>query len=104
MKEDLNNKYTAYIKTEVENDNIFKQVNIEKPTKWFLNIAKAKKMNESPSNKILDPKSGKKFANSTELREHVHKHFQNIFKLKKTIQYKHRSFLKRCQKQSKHYE
>ena len=64
------------------------------PSRNRVNIAKAKKMNDSPSSKILDPKTGKKFEESIHLREHVHKHFQNIFKFKQQSNTNIESFLK----------
>ena len=50
-------------------------------------------MADSPSNKILDPKTGKKFEKSEDLREHVHSHFSNIFKFKKQINQNIETFL-----------
>ena len=31
---------------------MFRQMNLEKPTKWFLNLASDKKSMDSPSNKL----------------------------------------------------
>ena len=50
---------------------------------WFLNLSKSKKQSESPTNKILDPTTGKKFKTKESLQEHIHNHFTKIFKHKK---------------------
>ena len=75
-------KYTDFFKQECEKDSIFRSLNLEKPTKWFLNLSKSKKQSESPSQKIINPKTGKKFVEKKELQALVHEHFTNIFEFK----------------------
>ena len=43
-----NTKYTTYSKKE----SMFKQLNLEKPTNWFLNLASDKLSTDSPANKL----------------------------------------------------
>ena len=55
-------------------------MNVEKPTKWFLNLASKQKTIESPSNKLK--KNGKKYENIKEVLTDVHGFYKNIFKLR----------------------
>ena len=50
-------QYNNHFKREAEKTTYFKQMNVEKPTKWFLNLASKQKTIESPSNKLK--KNGK---------------------------------------------
>jgi hypothetical protein len=51
-KELYNTKYTTYFKREAAKTNMFKQINLEKPTKWFLYLASDKLSTDSPANKL----------------------------------------------------
>ena len=51
-REAFNSKYQSHFKREAEKTTMFRQMNIEKPTKWFLNLATAKMTNDSPFNKL----------------------------------------------------
>jgi hypothetical protein len=53
-------------------------MNLEKPTKWFMNLASDKKQMDSPSNKL--EKNKKKYTDTQELLDDVHGFFENIFK------------------------
>ena len=44
-----NSKYTAFFKRETENQIMFRQLNLEKPTKWFMNLENDQKDAESPA-------------------------------------------------------
>ena len=55
---------------------MFRQMNLEKPTKSFLNLASDKKSLDSPSNKL--EKNKKKYKNKEELL--VNDFYTNIFK------------------------
>jgi len=44
-------------------------MNLEKPTKWFMNLASDKKQMESPSNKL--EKNNKKYTDTKELLNDV---------------------------------
>ena len=55
-------------------------MNIEKATKWFLNLASKQKTIESPSNKLK--KDGKKYENIKDVLTNVHGFYKNIFKLR----------------------
>ena len=50
-KELYDSKHTAYFKRETENQIMFRHLNLEKPTKWFLNLASDQKDAESPTKK-----------------------------------------------------
>ena len=47
--------------------NLFKHINIEKPTKWFLNLTSDKMSQESPSAKLR--KNGPKYEKYDEVRK-----------------------------------
>ena len=49
---DFQSKYQNYFRQEAEKTTMFRQMNLEKPTKWFLNLASAKKTMDSPSNNL----------------------------------------------------
>ena len=51
-KELYDSKHTAYCKRETENQMMFRHLNLEKPMKWFLNLASDQKDAESPTNKL----------------------------------------------------
>ena len=55
-------------------------MNLEKPTKWFLNLASKQKTIESPSNKLR--KNGKKYENIKKVLTDVHGFYENIFSLR----------------------
>ena len=55
-------------------------MNLEKPTKWFLNMASKQKTIESPSNKLR--KNGKKYENIEEVLTDMHGFYENIFSLR----------------------
>ena len=54
-------------------------MNLEKPSKWFLNMASKQKTIESPSNKLR--KNGKKYENIEEVLTDMHGFYENIFSL-----------------------
>ena len=66
---------------------MFKQLNLEKPTKWFLNLSSDKLSSESPSNKLrkycdkyIDTEEwGKKYDKKEEMQTDLHDAFKNIF-------------------------
>ena len=51
-RELYNSKYEQFFKKEAAKTTMFKQLNLEKPTKWFLNLSSDKQSTESPSNKL----------------------------------------------------
>ena len=51
-KELYNTKYTTYFKRDAAKTTMFKQLNLEKPMKWFLNLASVKLSTDSPANKL----------------------------------------------------
>ena len=53
-------------------------MNLEKPTKWFMNLASDKKQMESPSNKL--EKNKKKYTDTQEIPDDVQEFYENIFK------------------------
>ena len=55
-------------------------MNLEKPTKWFLNMASKQQTSQSPSNKLK--KNGKKYENTKEVLTDVHSFYENIFSLR----------------------
>ena len=55
-------------------------MNLEKPTKWFLNLASKQQTIQSPSNKLR--KNGKKYENIKEVLSDVHGFYENIFSLR----------------------
>ena len=55
-------------------------MNLEKPTKWFLNLASKQKTIDSPTNKLR--KNGKKYEDVKDVLTDVHGFYKNIFKFK----------------------
>ena len=55
-------------------------MNIEKPTKWFMNLASEKMTNDSPFNKLK--KDGRKYENREEMLDDANKYYSNILKRK----------------------
>jgi hypothetical protein len=51
-RELYNSKYEQFFKKEEAKTTMFKQLNLEKPSKWFLNLSSDKLSTESPSNKL----------------------------------------------------
>ena len=51
-KELNNSKYETFFKREAAKTTMFKQLNLEKPTKWFLNLSSDKLFTDSPANKL----------------------------------------------------
>ena len=58
-KELYNSKYHGYFKKEAEKISIFQHLNVEKPTKWFLNLTSDKMSQDSPITKLR--KTGRKY-------------------------------------------
>ena len=58
-KELYNSKYHGYFKKEAEKISIFQHLNVEKPTKWFLNLTSDKMSQDSPSTRLT--KTGRKY-------------------------------------------
>ena len=97
-KELYDSKYHGYFKKEAEKISIFRHLNVEKPTKWFLNLTSDKMSQDSPSNKLKKngrkyqkfkvttqkwentKEHGKKYENKGELREDMAEFFEDIFK------------------------
>ena len=52
-------------------------MNVEKPTKWFLNLASKQKTQDSPTNKLR--KDGKKYNGTKEVLPDAKKFYENIF-------------------------
>ena len=51
-REEFQSKYQNHFRKEAEKTTMFRQMNIEKPTKWFMNLASDKKQMDSPSTKL----------------------------------------------------
>ena len=99
-RETFYSKYYNFFRRQSEKMNLFKHINIEKPTKWFLNLTSDKMSQESPSAKLRKngPKyekydeisnktiksddHGKKYSNRKELQEDMRQFYANIFKHK----------------------
>ena len=99
-REAFYSKYYNYFRRQSEKMNLFKHINIEKPTKWFLNLTSDKMSQESPSAKLR--KNGpkyekfdeiskktiksadhrKKYTNMEELQEDMRQFYADIFKHK----------------------
>ena len=79
-REAFQTQYNNYFKREAEKTTYFKQMNVEKPTKWLLNLASKQKTIESPSNKLR--KDGKKYENIKDVLSNVHGFCKNAFKLR----------------------
>ena len=66
---------------------MFKQLNLEKPTKWFLNLSSGKQSTDSPSNKLRKycdkykdtDEWGKMYEKTEEMQNDLHDAFRNIF-------------------------
>ena len=86
-KELYNSKYEAFFKREAAKTTMFKQLNLEKPTKWFLNLSSDKLSTDSPANKLRkycdkykDTNDwGKKYDKKEEMQTDLHDAFKNIF-------------------------
>ena len=50
-KEAFQSEYNNHFKREAEKTTYFKQMHVEKPTKWFLNLASKQKTMDSPTKK-----------------------------------------------------
>jgi hypothetical protein len=89
-KEKYNAKYETYFKREAAKTSMFNQINIEKPTKWFLNLASDKMSSDSPTvklkkycDKYKDTEDwGKKYETKEEVHEDMYEHFKNIFDIR----------------------
>ena len=79
-REAFQRQYTNHFKREAEKTTYFRQMNVEKPTKWLLNLASKQKTIESPSNKLK--KNGKKYEDIKEVLTDVHGFYKNIFKFR----------------------
>ena len=79
-REAFQSQYNHYFRREAEKTTYFKQMNLEKPTKWFLNMASKQQTSQSPSNKLK--KNGKKYENTKEVLTDVHSFYENIFSLR----------------------
>ena len=77
-REEFQSKYQNHFRKEAEKTTMFRHMNIEKPTKWFMNLASDKKQMDSPSNKL--EKNKKKYTDTQELLDDVHNFFEDIFK------------------------
>ena len=77
-REEFRSKYQNHFRKEAEKTTMFRQMNLEKPTKWFMNLASDKKQMDSPSNKL--EKNKKKYTDTNELLDDVHNFFEDIFK------------------------
>ena len=79
-REAFNSKYHNHFKREADKTTLFNQMNIEKPTKRFMNLASEKMTNDSPFNKLKN--NGKKYENRDEMLDDANKFYSNIFKLR----------------------
>ena len=79
-REAFQSQYSNHFRREAEKTTYFKQMNLEKPTKWFLNLASKQQTIQSPSNKLR--KNGKKYENIKEVLTDVHGFYENIFSLR----------------------
>ena len=97
-KELFNSKYHGYFKKEAEKISIFPHLNVEKPTKWFLNLISGKMSQDSPSTRLTKTgrkyqrfnegkqewentkEHGKKYENKDELKEDMEEFYEDIFK------------------------
>ena len=66
-REEFQSKYQNYFRKEAEKTPMFRQMYLEKPTKWFLNLSSDKKQMDSPSNKL-------------EQNKDIHGFYENILK------------------------
>jgi hypothetical protein len=79
-REAFQSQYSKHFRREAEKTTYFKQMNLEKPTKWFLNMASKQKTIASPSNKLRQ--NGKKYENIDEVLTDMHGFYENIFSLR----------------------
>ena len=86
-RELYNTKYEQYFKKEAAKTTLFRQLNLEKPTKWFLNLSSDKQSTDSPSNKLRKycdkykdtDEWGKKYDKPEEMQNDLHDAFKKIF-------------------------
>ena len=78
-REAFQTQYNNYFRRVAKKTTYFKQMNVEKPTKFILNLASKQKTIESPSNKL---KKNGKYENIKEVLTDVHGFYTNIFKLR----------------------
>ena len=86
-RELYNTKYEQFFKKEAAKTTMFKQLNLEKPTKWFLNLSSDKQSTESPSNKLRKycdkykdtDEWGKMCEKTEDMQADLHDAFKNIF-------------------------
>ena len=79
-----NAKYTAFFRRETENQIMFRQLSLEKPTKWFLNLANDQKDAESPAQKLKKycdkykdtPEWGTKYEKKEDAHKDMYDHFK----------------------------
>ena len=79
-REAFQSEYNNHFKREAEKTTYFQQMNVEKPTKWFLNLASKQKTMDSPTNKLR--KDGKKYTSTKEVLPDTKKFYENIFSKK----------------------
>merc|ERR1712074_303721 len=79
-REAFQTQYNNHFRREAEKTTYFHQMNLEKPTKWFLNLASKQKTIDSPTNKLR--KNGKKYEDIKDVLTDVHGFYKNIFKYK----------------------
>ena len=86
-KELYNTKYEHFFKKEAAKTTMFRQLNVEKPTKWFLNLSSDKQSTDSPSNKLRKycdkykdtDEWGKMYEKTEDMQNDLHDAFKNIF-------------------------
>ena len=76
-REAFQSEYNNHFKREAEKTTYFQQMNVEKPTKWFLNLASKQKTLDSPTNKLR--KNGKKYSGIKEVLTDTKEFHGNIF-------------------------
>ena len=74
-REAFQSKYNNHFRREAEKTTLFRQMNFEKPTKCFLNLASDQKTMESPSNKLK--KNGRKYDNMEDVLNDTHDFYAN---------------------------
>ena len=70
-------EYNNYFRKEAEKTTYFRHMNVEKPTKWFLNLASKQKTMESPTTKLR--KNGAKYTGTEEVLKDTRDFFSKIF-------------------------
>ena len=70
-------EYNNYFRREAEKTTYFRHMNVEKPTKWFLNLANKQKSMESPTTKLR--KNGAKYTGTEEVLKDTKEFFSKIF-------------------------